>query len=120
MGDRSFKGSRDAVCGTETRISFPRRFKEKPHVKAFLVMGASHRSLLAPKHVSKAGFIVEPKLILGEKKNCQVEWEATGEVESRFWLPFKIFAPLAAAFGMYATAVQLGWVPNLLLLLENG
>jgi hypothetical protein len=92
MGDLTQKGSEEVAKDQKSvRVRFRRRFADIPHV------------------------VVTARLFV---RNYEVEWEAQGDAEHAAFGLFRVAAGLGALLALYATMVELRWVPNVLDLLN--
>lgn len=94
------------------RVRFRRRFADTPHVVVTAKLSTGMRRLDC-EHVSRSSFLVRVNAI-PFVRNYALEWEAEGEAELFAFGVFRIAASLGAILALYATMVELRWVPNIL------
>ena len=113
MGDVTINGSEDVAKNQKSvRVRFRRRFADPPHVTVTAKLSTGMRRL-EPEHVSRSSFLVKVNAI-PFIRNYALEWEATGEAEHFAFGLFRIAAGVGAVLALYATMVDLQWVPNVL------
>jgi hypothetical protein len=117
MGDLTQKGSEEVAKDQKSvRVRFRRRFADIPHVVVTARLSTGLRRL-DPEHVSRSSFVVRVNAI-PFVRNYEVEWEAQGDAEHAAFGLFRVAAGLGALLALYATMVELRWVPNVLDLLN--
>ncbi len=117
MGDTTLSDIADVEKNQKSvRIRFRRRFADTPHVVVTAKLSTGMRRL-DPEHVSRSSFLVKVNAI-PFVRNYALEWEATGEAEHFAFGVFRIAAGLGAVLALYATMVELRWVPNVLDLIK--